>query len=70
LAIVYPCETVIVPPDSFIGETLAQELHGLTRHMAECKGVWHRAAEALRSGNLDEMNLALDSIIKLHQGGR
>ena len=51
----------------FIEQTLEQELGRLTRHIAECHGVWQRASEGLRSGDVDRQNLALDEIIRLRE---
>ena len=51
--------------DSFVEETLAQELGHLTRHLASCVRTWHRASQALRTDNAMAQSRALDELISL-----
>jgi hypothetical protein len=48
---------------SFIEETLSQELGRLTRHLATCLRIWHRASQALRTHDLVAQNHAIDEML-------
>jgi hypothetical protein len=51
----------------FIEQTLEQELGCLTPQIAKFLEIWQRASAALRSGDINEQNRALDEIILLRE---
>jgi hypothetical protein len=56
-----------VPPSGFITETLSAELHQLTLHLVCATRTWHRASQALRTGDLAAQNSAIDQLVVLRE---